>query len=205
MTITQITPLEHSKSKVQISFDSAQDLILYQAELRSLGLKEQMPVSEQLYHKIYYEIVGKRAIKRAMHLLEKMDRTEEQLRKKLEESRYPQELVDRAVAYVKSYRYIDDERYACNFVRLNQDKKSAARMKLDLLAKGIAPEVAEHALESENETPPETLIQRLLEKKKFDPDTAEPKETAKMYQFLLRKGFRGSEIMHVLKHDGSGW
>lgn len=199
MMITQILPLEHSKGKVQVSFDSAQDLVLYRGELRGLDLKEQMEVSKELYDKIYYEIVGKRAVKRAMHLLEKMDRTEEQLRKKLEESRYPQELVDQAVAYVKSYHYIDDERYACNFVRLNQEKKSAARIKMDLLAKGIAPETAERALEAENETPPEVLIKRLLEKKKFDPAAAAPKETAKMYQFLLRRGFHGNEIMRVLK------
>ncbi len=107
--------------------------------------------------------------------------------------------MDQAVAYVKSYHYIDDERYACNFVRLNQEKKSAARIKMDLLAKGIAPETAERALEAENETPPQVLIKRLLEKKKFDPAAAAPKETAKMYQFLLRRGFRGNEIMRVLK------
>ncbi|MDE7354562.1 MAG: recombination regulator RecX [Acetatifactor sp.] len=201
MVITQIIPLEHSKGKVRVSFDCADDLILYRGELRGLGLKEQMQVNNELYEKMYHEIVGKRAVKRAMHLLEKMDRTQEQLRKKLSECGYPQELVEEAIAYVKSYRYIDDERYAKTYVRLNQEKKSAGRMKMDLLAKGVAQEVIARALAEENETAPETLIQRLLEKKKFDPAAATPKETAKMYQFLLRRGFSGNEIMHVLKDN----
>lgn len=199
MMITKITPLDNSKGKVQVSFDQAQTLILYQSELRKFGLEEQMPVSDELYEQLFHEIVGKRAVKRAMHLLEKMDRTEEQLRKKLLESRYPEKLVEEAITYVKSYHYIDDERYARTFVRLNQEQRSAGRMKMDLLAKGIASEVIERAIEEENETPPEVLIQRLLEKKNFDPDTAAPKETAKMYQFLLRRGFRANEIMHVLR------
>lgn len=199
MTITEITPLAHGKEKVQVSFDCAQDLILYQSEVRRLGLHGQMEVSKELYEKIYYDIVGKRAVKRAMHLLEKMDRTQEQLQKKLSESGYPQELVEEAIAYVKSYHYIDDERYAKTYVRLNQEKKSAGRMKMDLLAKGVAQEVVARALEEENETEPETLIKKLMEKKKFDPASAAPKETAKMYQFLLRRGFSGTEIMHVLK------
>ena len=201
MVITEITPVGNGKGKVQISFDDAQALVLYKGELQKFGLEEQMQVSDQMYEQLYHEIVGKRAVKRAMHLLEKMDRTEEQLRKKLLESRYPEELVEEAIAYVKSYHYIDDERYARTFVRLNQERRSAGRMKMDLLAKGIASDVIERAIEEENETPPEILIQRLLDKKNFDPDTAALKDTAKMYQFLLRRGFRANEIMHVLRES----
>ncbi len=130
-----------------------------------------------------------------------MDRTEEQLRRKLLEGQYPEELADEAVAYVRSYRYIDDERYARTFIRLNQERRSAARMKMDLLAKGVAADIIEAALEEELETAPETLIQRLLEKKHFEPQAADARETARMYQYLLRRGFRSQEIMHVLKAD----
>ena len=60
-------------------------------------------------------------------------------------------------------------------------------------------EVIARAIEEEIEISPETLIQKLLQKKHFDPEHAAPAETAKMYQFLLRRGFHSSEIMHVLK------
>ncbi len=200
MIVTEILPYQGRKGKVQVFFDSKEPLILYQGELRRLGLEEQMQVSEELYNQICHEIVGKRAKKRAMHLLEKMDRTEWQLRNKLEENGYPQELVEEAVAYVKSYHYIDDERYARTYVRLNQERKSAGRIKMDLLAKGIASDVVTQAVEEENGTQPESLIRRLMEKKKFDPDTADRKDTAKMYQFLLRRGFQSNEIRHVLQN-----
>ncbi len=63
-----------------------------------------MFVSEELYHRLFYEIVGKRAIKRAMHLLEKMDRTEQQLRKKLLEGGYPNELVEESFFISDMYK-----------------------------------------------------------------------------------------------------
>lgn len=196
MMITEILPINNGK--VQVSFDDRETLVLYKGEVSKFALEEQMPVSEQLYDQLFYEVVGKRAIKRAMHLLEKMDRTEQQLRKKLLEGKYPAELVEQAITYVKSYHYIDDERYARTFVRLNQERKSAARMEMDLRAKGISSDVIACALEEENDTEPEMLIRKLMEKKNFDPDTATREEAAKMYRFLLRKGFSGSEIMHVL-------
>lgn len=202
MVITEIQQLE--KGKVKISFDDAEDLVLYHGELRQsalAGCKEQMEVSEGIYEQVYRGIIGKRVIKRAMHLLEKMDRTEEQLRRKLMESGYPQELAEEAIAYVKSYHYIDDDRYARTFIRLNQERKSNGRMKMDLLSRGISQDIIERALEEENETEQEQIISRLVEKKHFDPDTATPQETQKIYQFLLRRGFRSSEIMHVLKQS----
>ncbi len=199
MIITAISPLDHGKGKAQVSFDEKEALILYISEIKKLGMEEQMFVSEELYHRLFYEIVGKRAIKRAMHLLEKMDRTEQQLRKKLLEGGYPNELVEEAIAYVKSYHYIDDERYARTFIRLNQDRRSIGRMKMDLFAKGISSDTIDRAINEEYETLPETLIQKLIEKKNFDPDTATRQETAKMYQYLFRKGFSRDEIMHVLK------
>ncbi|MDE6969202.1 MAG: RecX family transcriptional regulator [Eubacterium sp.] len=199
MIVTEITALAHSKGKVKVCFEQAESLILYLSEVRNYGLEEQTAVSDELYETLYHEVVGKRAVKRAMHLLEKMDRTEAQLVRKLSESGYPDELVKEAVAYVKSYHYIDDERYARTFVRLNQERKSIGRMRMDLLARGVAEDIVARALEEETETEPEALIQKILEKKQFNPQTATHRETAKMYQFLLRKGFRSSEIMHLLK------
>lgn len=53
----------------------------------------------------------KRAKLRAMHLLNDMDRTESQLRTKLLNGDYPADIADEAIAYVKSFGYINDESY----------------------------------------------------------------------------------------------
>jgi len=196
MMITGLVPLE--KGRVQVCFDCGEPLVLYKGEIRKLALEEDSEISGELYDRIYHEIVGKRVTLRAMHLLEKMDRTEEQLRRRLREGKYPEELIEAAIEYVKSFHYIDDDRYARSFVRLNQDKKSSARMKMDLTARGVAQDIIERALREENETDQRELIKKLLEKRHYDPDGATQQEMRKNYQFLLRRGFAGSDIMHVL-------
>ena len=71
------------KGRVFFRFDNGTEFTLYRSEIRGLPQAESMllmtedaylPVS--LYEKILTEIVGKRAKKRALFLLERMDRTE---------------------------------------------------------------------------------------------------------------------------------
>ena len=61
------------------------------------------------------EVLGKRVKKRALALLEKMDRTEQGLYRKLAESEYPEELILDAIEYVKKYHYIDDMRFSKSY------------------------------------------------------------------------------------------
>ena len=62
-------------------------------------------ISEADYEKLITEVVGKRAKKRALHLLEQMDRSERKLREKLTQGGYPDCCVDAAIAV--SYTHLD--------------------------------------------------------------------------------------------------
>ena len=154
-----------------------------------------------LYEKILKEIVGMRAKKRAMHLLERMDRTESQLSEKLRQNGYPDICIEEAIAYVKSYHYIDDTRYAENYVRFHQQKKSRQRLKMDLYAKGIDKAIIEDVLEKTFSSDEQEKIRRLLEKRHFDYGRSDRKEQQKTYQFLMRRGFRSSDILQVMKAE----
>ena len=57
-----------------------------------------------------------KATKKAMGLLQHMDRTEWELRSKLEQAGFSEEAVEAAIQYVAGYHYIDDKRYAKRFV-----------------------------------------------------------------------------------------
>ena len=155
---------------------------------------------ETLYQELLFDVLGKRATKRAMHLLEKQDRTEYQLREKLRQNEYPKEAVEQAIAYVKSYHYIDDLRYACSYVRYQKEKKSNRRLQQDLQKKGVAKEFIEQALLEEGNEDETDAIQRLLEKKGYTPEM--PREQAnKIYQFLLRRGYKSSDILYVMRSE----
>ena len=151
--------------------------------------------------KIRTEVILKRAKLRAMHLLEDMDRTESELREKLRQGRYPEEAVEGAVAYVKSFGYLDDARYAENFVRSRKAVKSRREIRMLLSRKGIEDKWIEKAFEIcyENEDEQEAVL-RILRKKKVDPGTADDAQMQKIYGFLARKGFRFDTVRQVIQN-----
>ena len=195
--ICEIKPLEKGKSALIL--DNGEELILYRSELRALSLSGQMELPEELYRKIMDEIIGLRAKKRAMHLLERMDRTEKQLYDKLLQSGYPQECIENAILYVKKYHYIDDRRYASNYIRCYQDRKSRLRMQQDLLRKGVSRALIEEVLEEEFQADERIQIRSLLEKRGFDATECDEKEQQRCYQFLMRRGFKSSDILKVMR------
>lgn len=196
--ICEIKPLEKGKSALIL--DNGEELILYRSELRALSLSGQMELPEELYRKIMDEIIGLRAKKRAMHLLERMDRTEKQLYDKLLQSGYPQECIENAILYVKKYHYIDDRRYASNYIRCYQDRKSRLRMQQDLLRKGVSRALIEEVLEEEFQADERIQIRSLLEKRGFDATECDEKERQRCYQFLMRRGFKSSDILKVMRN-----
>lgn len=140
-----------------------------------------------------------RAKRRALHILERSDRTEQELRDKLEKNYLP-EVVDAAVDYVKSYHYIDDHRYAINYLNSRGKEKSSRQLEQELLyKKGISKAVLEAALEEAEPQDEREQIRRWMEKKHIDPASSSQDELRRFYQFLLRRGFRSSDILSELR------
>lgn len=186
------------KGKLRIRFDNGVELSLYRSEAKQFKLSQDVGIEQESYRRLLDEVVSKRAIKRAMHLLERMDRTEYQLRDKLKAGGYPQECIDKAVEYVKSYHYIDDLRYACTYVRCYQERMSRMQIRMKLSGKGVPRELIEQALETEFEAEELDQIERLLEKRGYIPGQADEKEYRRTYQYLMRRGFRSSEILKAM-------
>lgn len=197
--VTSVIPLE--KGKARIRFEDGSEVILYKGEIRKLGIQEGCVITDEVYHKIIDEILGQRAIKRAMHLLERQDRTERQLYDKLKDNGYPEVCIESAISYVKRYHYIDDFRYASAYIRYRQEKKSRQKLKLELQAKGIARDVIEEALEEEYVSDDQKKIMELLQKRRYSFENADTAEQRKNYQFLLRRGFQSSDILHVMRQE----
>lgn len=136
---------------------------------------------------------------RALAILERCDRSEHELREKLARN-YEPEAVEEAVQYVKSFHYLDDQRYARNYLSYRGQGKSRRQVEQELLyKKGISREVLEAALPEADPGEEGEKIRRWLEKKQFDPETAAPEEQRRMYQFLLRRGFSSADILREMR------
>ena len=187
------------KGRYRVAFDNGVSCILYRSEAAQLSIEVQCSLTDENYDYLINEIVGKRAKKRAMHILEQMDRTEHQLREKLAKGEYPQECIDSAVEYVKKYRYLDDERFASSYVRYHQEKLSRQQLSVKLSQKGVSKDIIAEALEMEYEADDGEKIRNLLSKRHFDPDNTDRQENNKIYQYILRRGFKSSDILKEMR------
>ena len=192
---------KRSSGRYQILLEGEDSFPLYYKELRQYGIEEGGVLTEQSYQEIMRELLPVRAKKKALHLLERMDRTEQQLYRKLADGGYPDQVAKEAVDYVKSYHYIDDFRYASTYIRYHQEKKSRQKLKMELMAKGIGRDLVDAALEEEYVSDDQKKIAELLQKRHYSFEDADVSEQRKNYQFLLRRGFKSSDILHVMKQE----
>lgn len=201
MQVTKIEELTKSRSKIYIDGEFA--FVLYKGELRIHHVKEGENLTEEAYRAIMEEVLPKRAKLRAMNLLKNREYTTVQLRGKLEQGLYPQEVIEDALDYVASFHYTDDMRYALQYITCHENNRSRRRIEQDLQGKGIARETIQAAWNTwesnGGEQDEDGMIRRLLEKRGYSPDTADYTERQRQAAFLMRKGFSGESIRRVLR------
>lgn len=201
MVVTDI--IEVTKAKSRVFLDGEFAFVLYKGELRLYKLRKNEEVSDKIVEEILHTLLPKRAKKRSLMLLQKKDYTEMELRRKLQECEYPQSAVDEAIDYVKSFRYIDDERYCRAYINCYSSKWSKQQITTKLMAKGIDKRLThtvydELLQDGELNCNEEELIRDILRKKHYDPNVSDAKKRQKLYQHLLYKGFSMEQIKHVL-------
>lgn len=188
-----------TKTKFRIYLDGQFAFVLYKSELSSCHLKDGEAVTEDQIETILSEIVLKRAKRKAMSLLQSMDRTESELRDRLLRQDFPEETVDQAVRYVKSFGYVDDRRYAESVILSRKGRKSRREIYAELSGKKIDGEIVDEMMERcYEESDSGEALRHLLRKKHYDPSRASVEEKQKLYAYLARKGFSYGEIKKAL-------
>ncbi|GAB6128273.1 hypothetical protein JCM17204_08640 [Blautia stercoris] len=199
MEITKVQAL--TKQKYRIFLDGQSAFAVYKGELSRYHLEEGAVLPPEVYEELVNRVLKKRATLRAMHILERTDKTEAQLRRKLEESEYPKEAVESAIAYVTSYGYLDDRRYAEHYIEWKKQGKGKARLKMELVQKGISREIIEEVLESTDFGETREMIRQIILKKRKTDIPMNEKEKQRLYGFLMRKGFSSSDILAVMREE----
>ena len=143
----------------------------------------------------------RRARKKAMSLLEHMDRTEKALWEKLLQAGFDEEAAQDAISYVKSFGYIDDSRYARTYISGRMETKSRRKILQELADKGVDRETALQAWQEEEllSDRDEQEILRSTIRKKYEPGSVmDEREMRRLIGFLSRRGFQYQDIAHVL-------
>ena len=195
MRIVSIEPLNRRKSRVLT--DEGPAFALYNGELEAYGLTLDGELDGEMYERILREVLCPRAKERMLHLLEASDRTEAELRRRLREGGFPPEAVEAAIDYGKRRRYVDDRRYAENYVSFRAASRSRRQLEAELAARGISRDLARECLE-EIQIDEGEQVRRLLEKRGFDPENADEGEMRRTMAFVSSRGFSYEAILDIM-------
>ncbi|MEO8099925.1 MAG: RecX family transcriptional regulator [Acidobacteriota bacterium] len=129
-----------------------------------------------------------------------------ELRTRLLRKASRKEDVEEILGYLKESGYMDDKRFAGSFAEWRKENQGLgkARVVRDLMARRVAPAVAQAAAESVYQGTDEvTLIEAFLARKYRGKNLrvllAEPKNLASAYRKLRTGGFSGGNSIRVLK------
>lgn len=129
-------------------------------------------------------------------LIEFRDRTEKELRGKLLEKGYDENIIEDEIAFLKDYGYINDARYAQRFVSdaVNLKKWGKIRIRTELLRKGVQGEIVDNAIEDAFCEGSDNRLFDMMQKRFKDSDFGNIKERNRIFNFYMRRGFTPDEI-----------
>jgi regulatory protein len=139
-------------------------------------------------------------------------RSEHELKARLKQKGFSEELAADTVSFLKDREFIDDRVFARGWVSSRLKRPLGLRkIKQELVQKGIAKEIISEALAQANEQYSESQIVSQLAQQRFSKLKAiEPlKAKARVYGYLLRRGFSPDVVSEVirtvsLKSEGNG-
>lgn len=189
--VTSIKEITSKRRAVYVDYEHV--FALYAGELRKFGIKEQSYISEDVYDEIM-TVLSKRAVIRGMNLLKNKDYTRAEFIKKLKDGYYPDKAVDAALEYIDRYGYIDDDRYARNYVAFKAPIKSRRIIEQKLKEKGVSADIIACVCDeyySDNGECELNQVVSLIEKRtsKTDISRMDYNERQKLMAYLYRRGF----------------
>lgn len=200
MIITDIKPQVKKQNRVSVFIDGKFAFGLDKSDCTFMGLKIGTELTQERYDYIIDNAVYAKAYQKADRYMGFKMRTEKEVRNKLIEEGYSDEITERVIASMLKYKYIDDMSYAIMYAKdcRKLKKWGPERIKAELYKKGVKPEYIENALSESDTEDTEEIIDALLEKR-IKNTPIDLKEKQKHINFLLRRGFKYDDIKSVIE------
>ncbi len=195
MTVTDIRKIDDKRYCLYIDYEPYASV--YSSDIRRLKIHAGEEVDEQAIYEFRKEYLFRRAMNKAVNSIKFSDKCEYDIRKKLRELYYDQEIIEHTVEKLKSYGYIDDYRYACGFVRRNMRKKGTRVIEYELEGKHIDRDIIKCAIDDNCEQDELDVVIALLQKKYSSADLVEKRN--KVMSYMYSKGFDHRKITEGIR------
>ncbi|MCH7954918.1 MAG: regulatory protein RecX [Candidatus Marinimicrobia bacterium] len=129
------------------------------------------------------------------------DRSVKEMRLKLNQKGYPEEIIEMVLGILTKANLLNDERFAIAFSRSKIEGKSwgPEKIRSELYTKGIEKELLERVIRDIYEEYSQfDLVRKLLTKRLRYQDELEQKDMKRHIDYLKRRGFRWDVIREVI-------
>ena len=196
MTVTALEKISAKKIRIYIDYEEYLSVNISCVSRSNLDIYEGKSFDES-QEKEFTEWAEKQAQKAAMDSLLVRDRSEKEMSQLLRRKGFAPCLSDKAISYVSSYGYLDDDRFARNYIAGKKGSCSKQMLILRLKEKGVKDDIIFKALCDEKWDDKEGIIRELRRKCPEKPEVGD-KQYQKLCQSLIRKGYNYRDIKHVL-------
>lgn len=194
MYITRIESF--GKSKIKIHIDEEYKFWIYKREVDKYSIREDIEISEAEYDELA-ALNLLRAKKQVMNLLKRMDKTRQEVIRKLKTSGYNEDIIVDTLEYIDSFNYIDDNKYARKYVGYKRDTKSKKEIQNLLFIKGVDKDIIEQAIIEEYGSE-EVAIKKAIAKRARGKKELSDDDKRKIANSLYNKGFEHGLIRKSL-------
>lgn len=203
----EITKIEHqkkNKERYSIYIDGEYSFGVYENVLIKYRLVKGMIVENDFLEDVLKKEEQECANNYALRLLNFKMRTEDEVKKRMREKEYTEDIIENTVEYLKELKYINDEDYARKFIKDKSKLNNIGveRIKRELYMKGVDPEITKREIEDiidsdeEYEKAMEIAIKKANTTYKNDDRNAKYR---KLGGFLQRRGYSMDTVMKILK------
>ncbi len=205
MKVIQITP---KRDCTLVTFEGDFILTADSALVETLGLFEGAEISLAEFKHINFGFAAKYAMQSALKTLARLSVTEGQLREKLNAKHVQYDAIDDTVQKLKALNYLNDERYAADFVACALSMHKSRREAADTLKqRGVVAALIESALDAYTGEEEARIVSDFIAKQNALLTAHPPKARAsKLYERAARRGFpkdkAAGAIEAVLAEDG---
>lgn len=146
--------------------------------------------TENLLNKLQEEEAYRKGLKKGFDLLYRSSKTKKQLKRKLIEKEFSEDVAERVVEKMSDEGFLNDLHYSEQFIETRAVRYGAYRMRQELRLKGVSDDIIDEALgnvEQDSEYDRAMVIaQKRVGQYRSDPNE---KIYSKLVAYLSRKGF----------------
>ena len=197
----KITLTDTGKKKVYVNPGVREGIYLYPGEIKKLRLEDGSELEQDEFERIRLEYALPRAKHRAIAILAKRDKTEKELRDKLQQSLTDTKTLEETISYVRTCGYVDDVQYARDYIYFKKGRKSFLQIKMELQKKGISSQVLETVFEEEGGQEMEDILMQVKKYMRRFPQL-DYASRQKIYAHFARKGYNSELIREAMTKAG---